>query len=251
MQFEPLEFAHRLLEIRKELHFSQEEMAARLNVVRMTYTNYEAGKRTPDIAFLGALHELTGYSYDYLMGAVEAKKPENADWTAASGLNDAMIYIIKTYAQSLNRLSGPELEESLETAIADMSAVVDGKIYIHVSKSYDDMDEAIQTLDELRVAIADEIWDYFRECWTAGYHALNAENRATFDQWLEEAIKFMKTRRDEYMQMRAAARLSSQESMTHGRYVDLSYFADMVQKYRAKEGKRAASKRNADITENK
>lgn len=57
-----------LLNARKAIHKTQQEVADYLGISRQAYSNYEAGKREPDFETLLKLGEYFGCSVDYLLG---------------------------------------------------------------------------------------------------------------------------------------------------------------------------------------
>ena len=95
------EFATRLKEIRTILGFTQKEMSEKLGCSRASYAYYETDKNTPDINFIKALHdlpelaeipELSGISFDYLLGYPVARKLENIDIVQKYGLSEEAIH---------------------------------------------------------------------------------------------------------------------------------------------------------------
>lgn len=57
-----------LINARKEMHKTQQEIADYLGISRQAYSNYEAGKREPDFETLLKLGEYFDCSVDYLLG---------------------------------------------------------------------------------------------------------------------------------------------------------------------------------------
>lgn len=57
-----------LLNARKAIHKTQQEVADYLGISRQAYSNYEAGKWEPDFETLLKLGEYFGCSVDYLLG---------------------------------------------------------------------------------------------------------------------------------------------------------------------------------------
>ena len=57
----------RLKHIRKSLNMNQERFALLMGTSRASYSLYENGKLPIDIRMLSALHEATGFSFDYLL----------------------------------------------------------------------------------------------------------------------------------------------------------------------------------------
>lgn len=58
----------RIKEIRKKMNITQKELAARLNVGQGAVSNWENGKRVPDIGILNAFSKLSGVSLDKIVG---------------------------------------------------------------------------------------------------------------------------------------------------------------------------------------
>lgn len=58
----------RLVYFRKKHKLTQNEVAYRLNVVRSTYTNWEAGRSEPDVSMLIKISNLYNVSLDNLVG---------------------------------------------------------------------------------------------------------------------------------------------------------------------------------------
>lgn len=57
----------RLKHVRKSLNMNQERFALLMGASRASYSLYENGKLPIDIRMLSALHEATGFSFDYLL----------------------------------------------------------------------------------------------------------------------------------------------------------------------------------------
>jgi len=94
------EFATRLKEIRTKLGLTQKEMSEKLGCSRASYAYYETDKNTPDINFIKALHdlpelakkpELSGISFDYLLGYPVARKAENINAAERYGLTEEAL----------------------------------------------------------------------------------------------------------------------------------------------------------------
>ena len=64
----------RLKEIRKKNHFSQEQLAEKLNISRQAISGWENGKSAPDLENLMLLAELYHVSMDELMGGNKAER---------------------------------------------------------------------------------------------------------------------------------------------------------------------------------
>lgn len=65
-------FAERLKELREKYNLSQVELGKVLNITSQAISNYEKGKREPQIAELITLAEYFGVSVDYLVGKSSA-----------------------------------------------------------------------------------------------------------------------------------------------------------------------------------
>jgi transcriptional regulator with XRE-family HTH domain len=61
-------FKNILRELRTLRNLKQHEVAALLNITRVTYTNYESGRREPNFTMLVKLANLFNVSVDYLLG---------------------------------------------------------------------------------------------------------------------------------------------------------------------------------------
>lgn len=65
----------RLRELRKENKYTQEEMAKKLGITTSAYGFYEQGKTVPDASKVLELARMFDVTTDYLLGAVDNKKP--------------------------------------------------------------------------------------------------------------------------------------------------------------------------------
>ena len=83
----PASFSARLRTLRKTAHLTQEDVAARLNIHRTTYTKYETAKASPDQACLLQLAEMFHVTVDYLLGKEASPDTELQDGTAVLTLN--------------------------------------------------------------------------------------------------------------------------------------------------------------------
>lgn len=59
---------NKLRELREEKKLTQKELAEQIKINKMTYNNYENGKREPNIATLINLADFYEVSIDYLVG---------------------------------------------------------------------------------------------------------------------------------------------------------------------------------------
>lgn len=66
----------RLLKLRKEKNFSQEEVAEKLNVTRQTISKWETNQSMPDLDKVGPLCKLYGISVDHLLNGTLEENPQ-------------------------------------------------------------------------------------------------------------------------------------------------------------------------------
>ena len=88
-------FAENIKKLRKEKWLSQEEMAAKLNVVGRTYGSWESNEREPDFSTLCKIADFFNVSTDYILGRVpmniEVKKEAPPD--LPEGMRDIQLVI--------------------------------------------------------------------------------------------------------------------------------------------------------------
>lgn len=63
-----MNFPERLQAARKEKHLTQEQVAIALGIAKSTYTNYEKGKREPDLFKIKSLISLLDVDSSWLLG---------------------------------------------------------------------------------------------------------------------------------------------------------------------------------------
>lgn len=81
----------KLLDLRKKLGLSQEEVAEKLNVSRQTISKWETGQTVPELLKVKLLSELYNVSYDYLISSSKISGDltsienivDEIDWTSA------------------------------------------------------------------------------------------------------------------------------------------------------------------------
>lgn len=111
-------FSKRLLEIRREMGITQEEMAKKLGTSRASYSLYENGKLPVDIIMLDELHSLTGLPFDYLMGYTDIKTPEAVHLDSALGISKKAIDAIQGN-EKIRLAIGRALEHEKMPELAD------------------------------------------------------------------------------------------------------------------------------------
>lgn len=88
-------FSTRLRQLREENSLSQEAMAERIGISRVSIVNYESGKRTPDIEVVARVSRAFDVSSDYLVGLSDFRNAKMVDELSGS---------YKELEQSLNGL---------------------------------------------------------------------------------------------------------------------------------------------------
>lgn len=74
-----MRFEERLMDLRKQKGWSQEEFGDKLGVTRQTVSKWELGMTTPEMEKLVAMSELFGISLDELVKGIEPPQPEIPD----------------------------------------------------------------------------------------------------------------------------------------------------------------------------
>lgn len=82
-------FSSRLRSLRKDMGYTQSDLAKLLNIGQTTIANYESGHRTPDISKIKEVANLFNVSIDYILGMNDIKIVNNA------------IYKYEDYLQAL------------------------------------------------------------------------------------------------------------------------------------------------------
>lgn len=67
------QFGPKLKQARKQNFITQDEVAKELNIKRYNLSNYETGKREPDLETLAKLANLYGVTADWLLGIGKMK----------------------------------------------------------------------------------------------------------------------------------------------------------------------------------
>ena len=70
-----MKFGHILRELREEKDILQVELAKKLNITSQSLSQYELGKRMPDIEMIDRLANFFNVSVDYLLGRTDIKEP--------------------------------------------------------------------------------------------------------------------------------------------------------------------------------
>lgn len=94
-------FSERLAELRQQHNETSRDLARALDVSFSAISNYQLGKRTPDIVFLQKVARHYNVSADYLLGLSNAKSTEKDMKIACevTGLSDFSIYKLQDMAK--------------------------------------------------------------------------------------------------------------------------------------------------------
>ena len=84
----------KLKQLREQYHYSQKEVANRLNISPSIVSGYETGERTPSTEILLKISSLYQCSTDYLLGRVTTPPPTITLDT--DGLNQEQIQALQT-----------------------------------------------------------------------------------------------------------------------------------------------------------
>ena len=85
-----------LINARKAMHKTQQEVADYLGISRQAYSNYEAGKREPDFETLLKLGEYFDCSVDYLLGTKMTPPKRAGSPMTISSLPYLTVYLSPT-----------------------------------------------------------------------------------------------------------------------------------------------------------
>jgi transcriptional regulator with XRE-family HTH domain len=100
-----------LRQLRLEQKLTQSDMAKRLNISRVAYTNYELGNREPDFTTITCIANILGTTVDYLLGNSAEPAPAHAK---PSGALPETLRLITLSAAGLSRESFLDLQKYIE-----------------------------------------------------------------------------------------------------------------------------------------
>lgn len=112
-------FVDRIKELRKSLHYTQSEMAERLNVSQGTIASWENGLRIPEIQRILEIAEEFNVSIDYLFGREKTKEKQNQ-----VQLTDQEMALLDAY-RSLNEFGKGNLSGYITALTANADYVQD------------------------------------------------------------------------------------------------------------------------------
>lgn len=75
-----MQLGERIRMLREEHRYQQKEIAEKLGVSPQAFSNYENGKREPDLLTILRLAKLFNVSVDYLLGLTPLKNKESVDF---------------------------------------------------------------------------------------------------------------------------------------------------------------------------
>ena len=137
-------FSKRLRQLREEFNLSQEAMAERINISRVSIVNYESGKRTPDIEVIASLSREFNISSDYLLGLSDFRDAKTVDGLMAS---------YRQLEGNLNKLftnQASELADSISSIITEShDAYIAGYVLISLSKLMDQLNFITGTFNDI------------------------------------------------------------------------------------------------------
>ncbi len=90
----------KLKQLREQYHYSQKEVANRLNISPSIVSGYETGERTPSTEILLKISSLYQCSTDYLLGRVTTTPTITLD---IDGLNQEQIQALQTLIQVMKQ----------------------------------------------------------------------------------------------------------------------------------------------------
>ncbi len=97
-----IEFGKRIAECRRERQFTQEELAYRVGITPQTLSQYERGRRYPDVTILRSLCGILDISADYLLGIERRKITEDDN----SRIQDEIWRNLRTSLDTLKIVMG-------------------------------------------------------------------------------------------------------------------------------------------------
>lgn len=114
-----MDFAERLIKLRKKRGLTQEELADKLGVSGQAVSKWETGNSMPDVALLGQLAHVLGVTVDDLLGIEPEKKVELEEKTDVSS---RVIHVAVESAE------GDQIKLNLPFALVKAFVKKDGSI---------------------------------------------------------------------------------------------------------------------------
>ncbi|MDF2543726.1 MAG: transcriptional regulator, family [Herbinix sp.] len=91
-----MKFCDKLIQLRREKGYSQEQLADMLNISRQSVSKWEAGQSMPELSKLLILSDVFSVSVDYLLKEDQIDHNDKSDATATSTMNDVPSNIAPT-----------------------------------------------------------------------------------------------------------------------------------------------------------
>ena len=157
----------RLKEIRTHLGLTQLEIADKIGCSRVAYAYYEAGRRPPDINFLFSLKEVTGYSFDYLLGNTDNPTMETAGLDKTLGLSTKALDTLKTKGRvraTINRLLESDQVVKLSGSLSVFNRFT---AYLHLGMEKSFSEAELEKCDDLTESYFSAAISLLRSIFTA------------------------------------------------------------------------------------
>lgn len=119
-----LEIANRLVQLRKEHHLSQEELAEKIGISRQAVSKWERAESSPDTDNLILLSQLYHMSIDELLKTNVAKDNTNADAVSnvAAGTANAIETAYIPQTANVTQTYTPQAANTAQASYTDQSA---------------------------------------------------------------------------------------------------------------------------------
>ena len=103
----------RIKQLREEKHFSQQQLADRLNVTQSSVSKYEIGLAEPDTNSIVIMTKLFGVSADYLLGISDSRVG-----IASSDLNEDEALFLNDYRR-LDRIGKEKVKAYIKGLLGE------------------------------------------------------------------------------------------------------------------------------------
>lgn len=99
-----MQLGDRLKKLRVNQRLSQQELASRLSMNRITYSQYETNRRQPDYETLLKIADYHGVSVDYLLGRTNEPIPVNSSQPSESSYHEQKKEILKLIGEMTDHI---------------------------------------------------------------------------------------------------------------------------------------------------
>lgn len=110
-------FSERLKSLRTEANLTQKEIAQKLNISQPAYAQWETGKLNPKKETIQMFADFFNVSYDYLVGNVNIKRPEDIN------LSDFEVLYRKT-SKEISKEEQIQLEKDLKVFLFERQKII-------------------------------------------------------------------------------------------------------------------------------